>query len=114
MSAGELHGAVADRMPLAVRCGEPENVRPVEQLAVGDRVAVPAGAEPVVLAEEHAALKLAGHIAEGDVGAVRRFVNEVEHGFGPWSVDAWRLIEHLAELLMRRDREQPGPESTPQ
>jgi hypothetical protein len=95
-------------MPGEIRYGEAKNVLPLEQLAVGDRVAVPAGAEPVVLAEEHASLKLAGHIAESAVGAVRRFVNDLEHGRGPWDVNPWRLVEHMAELLVRRA--QPGTE----
>jgi hypothetical protein len=57
--------AVADRMPSEVRCREltgspsPRNV-----------------GQPAPLAGEHAALKLARHIAEGDAGAVRRFVSE--------------------------------------
>ena len=111
MSAGELHGAVADRMPLAVRCGEPENVRPVEQLAVGDRLAVPSGTSPAALAEEHAALRLAGHIAAGDLGAVRRLVHELEHdrGHGLWDVvDPWRLVEHLADLTIRQRARESG------
>jgi hypothetical protein len=82
---------------------------PLEQLAIGDRFGVAAGdAGAVALVEEHAALKLAGHVAESDLGAVRRFVNDLEHGRGPWDVNPWRLVEHLAELLMRRS--QPAAE----
>jgi hypothetical protein len=102
MIPGEL-AAVTARMPLSVRHQPPEVVRPAEQLAVGDRIGVAArDAVPVGLTEEHAALKLAGHIAERDLGAARRFVNEVEHGLGPWDVSPWRLVEHLAEILVRR------------
>jgi hypothetical protein len=108
MRAGEMHPATADRMPAAIRYGEAEDVRPVEQLAVGDRLAVPSGTSPAALAEEHAALRLAGHIAAGDVGAVRRFVNELEHGRGPWDVDPWRLVEHLADLTIRQRARESG------
>jgi hypothetical protein len=75
--------------------------QPVEQVAVGDRLAVPGHGEAAVPAEEHVARLLAGHVAAGDVGAVRRFVNELEHGLGPWHVNPWRLVEHLANVAMR-------------
>jgi hypothetical protein len=106
--------AVEDRIAAEVgHQPDHDTGRPLEQTAVADRVAVLAGAEPVDLHEPHAALRLAGHITRGDRGAVLRCVNELEHGLGPWDVSPWRLVEHLAGVLMRRGREQPGPESTP-
>ena len=48
---------------------------------------------------------LAGRIASGDEGAVRRFIHELEHGISPWrnvNVDPWRLAEHLAVAAIRR------------
>jgi hypothetical protein len=75
-----------------------------DQSAVASRiVAVPPGAEPpVVLHEEVAAVRLAGHVGAGDKGAVLRFVHELEHELGPWAVNPWRLIEHMAAMAIRR------------
>jgi hypothetical protein len=82
-----------------------------DQAAVAARiVAVPAGAEPpVVLHEEVAAVRLAGHVGTGDQGAVLRFVHELEHELGPWAVNPWRLIEHMADLAIRRRSGGPAP-----
>jgi len=70
--------------------------------------AVPLAVRPVAtLDEQTAALVLAGHVAQGDLGAVRRTVNRLEHGLGPWAASPWRLVEQLADLLIRR-AEPPG------
>lgn len=70
-----------------------------------------AGAEakrPVDLA----ALLLDQRIADGDEGAVRRYVHELEHGLGPLQVDPWRLLERLALRFMPTDPpEDPEPGS---
>jgi hypothetical protein len=111
MIPGDL-AAVADRMPHDV-LGGAEGRPPLEQLAVGDRLAVPAGTEPVDMHEPHAALLLAGHVARGDLGAVRRMVHGLEHDLGPWSVNPWRFVEHLAELLVRRAQPTAENEAEP-
>ena len=103
MRAGELHGDVADRMPLAVRYGEAEAARPLEQLGAPDHVAVPAGAQRVDLDEQHAALLLAGHVAQADVGGVRRLVADLESARAPWAAaNPWAVVKHLAEVMIRR------------
>jgi hypothetical protein len=70
------------------------------------RVAVPgrpaATATAQTTHEQIAAARLAGHAAAGDAGSVRRFVHQLEHGLGPWTVDPWRTIEAMADLALRR------------
>ncbi len=57
-----------------------------------------------------AAIVLSQHIADGDEGAVRRYVHELEHGTGPAQVDPWRLLERLALRFMPAEpSEDPGP-----
>jgi hypothetical protein len=80
-----------------------------ERGAVADRICDPLPVEsppvsyrpPVSDHTESVAVIAAGHIRAGDAGAVRRLVHEIEHGLGPWSVEPWRLIEHMAEHLAR-------------
>jgi hypothetical protein len=84
-----------------------------ERDAVADRGAVPStfsGGDPAgdaneLLDERVAARRLLGHIAAGDMGAVRRSVHQFEHRLGAWSPDPWRLLEHVAELSIQ----QAGP-----
>ena len=84
-----------------------------ERAAVVDRGAVPsvfggggpAGDAAELLDERVAARRLLGHIAAGDMGAIRRSVSQFEHRLGAWSPDPWRLLEHVAELAIQ----QAGP-----
>ena len=59
------------------------------------------------LAEDLAARRLAAHIAEGDLGTVRRAVCEFEHETGPWRPDPWRLLEATASRLLEDDPGEP-------
>jgi hypothetical protein len=63
--------------------------------------------------ERHAAIELTGRIVAGDIGAVKRFVNQMEHGLSPWAPDPWRLLEHVAELLISQ-RQPPDPQACPE
>lgn len=61
------------------------------------RMARPAGqADPPDHHITVVASAIAGHIADRDEGAIRRLVNDLEHGLGVWRVNPWRLIEHMA------------------
>lgn len=56
-------------------------------------------AEPGYALGGSPSLKLAGHVAQGDVGAMRRFL----HGLRLWVVDPWRLIEHTTAPAIRSE-----------
>jgi hypothetical protein len=97
-----------------------QKMTPGEPGTVADRIPRPGSgfgptASRIPAHEEIVAGELTRHIAEGDAGAVRRFVHELEHGLGAWTVDPWRLLEHVAERLIgQRQPPNPGPESATQ
>jgi hypothetical protein len=78
----------------------------------------PAGALAPASALGHeriAAARLAEHVAAGDIGAVRQFVHQLEHGLGPFRAHPWRLVEAMASLAITcppasGDRGDPPPE----
>ena len=63
--------------------------------------------DPIGQHERSSAIVLEQHILDGDHGAVRRFVHELEHGLSVWTVSPWRLIEHLADRAIGRQHEAP-------
>jgi hypothetical protein len=62
-------------------------------------------------AERSAAIHLEGHIAAGDLGAVRRALNAMEHGLSPFEPDPWKLLEVLAGRAIGRRQEPAGATS---
>jgi hypothetical protein len=88
--------------------GMGEQMTAAEKAAVADRiVAVPDGAPdgPSVTQEDLVAMKLAAFAQSGDLGGIRRLVNELEHGIGPFQVSPWRLAEAQSELALRQRRQ---------
>jgi len=67
---------------------------------------------PIGTHEHFAAVAIEGHIRDGDAGAVRRFVHDLEYELGPFRVSPWRVLEYLAGRAITRQRETPaGPVS---
>jgi hypothetical protein len=54
--------------------------------------------------ERSATLRLEELVAAGDTGGVLRHVHELEHGLSVWTVSPWRMLEHLAERAIGRQR----------
>jgi hypothetical protein len=90
-----------------------DQMTPSERVGVSDRIAATpaAPAAKIPSHEDHAALNLADHIARGDVGGVRRTVNELEHRLGSLVVDPWVLLREMGELLIRRGDQAPQRDS---
>lgn len=88
----------AETCPAPARHQPPTNrkdtgMQPAEQSA---RMARPAGQATPEIDLGIAAAAIARHIADRDEGAIRNLIHGLEHKTGPWSVDPWRLVEHLA------------------
>lgn len=85
------------------------HLRPRLGVPAPDRLGSAAGQH-----EHSVVLQLERHIGDGDDGAVRRFVHELEHELGPFRVSPWRLLEHLAERAIGRRSAERSPEAAPE
>jgi len=90
----------------------PDNMTAAERGAVADRIVgdVAETADPA-LHERVAALKIAGDIAAGNIGAVRKFLHELQHGLSPWQVEPWQLLQEVADLAIRQQVRQASEAS---
>lgn len=80
---------------------------------LGDRMALTPAQAQAQRQEAHrgpslAALVLSGHIANGDEGAIRRYLHELRH-LSQDQVNPWHVLEHLALRLTADEPDDPEP-----
>jgi hypothetical protein len=77
---------------------------PLDAAALAAQVTAPddpSASDVQRLGEYLAAMTIAGHVVERDLGAVLRSVYELEHAGGPSRADPWRLLALVADLTIR-------------
>jgi hypothetical protein len=67
---------------------------------------------PIGVSEHSAAIAFEGHVRDGDAGAVRRLVHEIEFSLGPHRANPHRLLEHLADRAIGRQQETAAEPAT--